>query len=182
MILWGATTTNEDETMLSWFAAGDPGIKDGTKEMVAGMMKDLGYQVSNIESFRVRRLRTNYIDGKAWRDAWEITAKLGARVAELPLQGRAVETKVTDATFDGTPASEEVENVMFVDFADSDVAERAERILGVVGKELDMTLSHRGNETAQLLASFGMGDPPDEAKTTKATETFAQLGAKTSRA
>lgn len=180
MILWGATTVDDEEKTLSWFAAGEPGIKDGTSEMVLGMMRDLGYQVSDLASFGVRHLRTNYLDG-AWKHAWEITAKLPVRVAELPLQGRSVESTATDTTFDGALPSGEVEHVMFVDFADSDVAARAERILGVVGKEIDMTLSHRGNETAQLLASFGVGEAPDAAKTEKAAAVFAQLGATTRR-
>jgi hypothetical protein len=177
MILWGATTDEEDERTLSWFASGEPGIKDGTQEMLLAMMKDLGYQVSKVESWEVRPVRTNYVEGK-WKNAWEITAKLPARVAELPLQGRSVESKATDATFDGTLPSGEIEHVMFVDFADSDIAERAERILGVVGKELDMTLSHRGSETATLLASFGVVTTIDDAKTEKASAVFAQLGAR----
>jgi hypothetical protein len=61
------------------------------------------------------------------------------------------------------------------------VAERAERILGAVGKELDMTLSHRGNETATLLASFGKVESVDAEKIEKATAVFTQLGAKTRR-
>ena len=180
MILWGATTDEEDDTTLSWFASGAPGIKDGTSEMVTAMMRDLGYQASKVESWKVRALRTNYVDG-SWQPAWEITAKLPSRVAELPLQGRSVESKATDTSFDGKVPSGKVEHVMFVDFADSDVAERAERILGVVGKELDMTLSHRGNETATLLASFGRVAEVDAEKTEKATAVFAQLGAKTRR-
>lgn len=185
MILWGATIDEDDESTLSWFASGEPGIKDGTRDMVLAMMKDLGYQASNVESWKVRRLKTNYVDG-SWQNAWEITAKLPARVAELPLQGRSVESKATDATLEAAPATatatDDVEHVMFVDFKDSDVAERAERILGVVGKELDMTLSHRGNETATLLASFGVVGGMDAEKTEKATAVFAQLGAKTRRA
>jgi hypothetical protein len=181
MILWGATIDDEDETTLSWFASGEPGIKNGTSEMVLAMVKELGYQLTKVESWKVRSLRTNYVDGKTWAPAWEVRATFGARVAELPLQGKTVESKATDSTFDGTLPSGEAEHVMFVDFKDSDVAERAERILGVVGKELDMTLSHRGNETAQLLASFGVGEAPDAEKTEKAKSVFAQLGATTSR-
>jgi hypothetical protein len=181
MILWGDTTSEEDDTVLSWFAAGEPGIKDGTPEMITSMIRDLGYQVSEVASFTVRHLKTNYLDGTTWTHAWEVNAKLPTRVAELPLQGRTIESKATDATFDGSLPSGEAEHVMFVDFKDSDVAERAERILGVVGKELDMTLSHRGNETATLLASFGAVDAVDPEKTEKATAVFAQLGAKTSR-
>jgi hypothetical protein len=180
MILWGATIEEEDESSLSWFASGEPGIKDGTSEMVLAMMKDLGYQVSAVESWKVRPVRTNYVDG-SWANAWEVTAKLPARVAELPLQGKSVESKATDASFDGKLPSGAIEHVIFVDFADSDVAERAERILGVVAKELDMTLSHRGNETATLLASFGAVDEVDAEKTEKAKAVFAQLGAKTRR-
>ena len=41
MILWGATIDDEDETTLSWFASGEPGIKDGTSEMVLAMVQDL---------------------------------------------------------------------------------------------------------------------------------------------
>jgi hypothetical protein len=181
MILWGATTDEEDETTLSWFAAGDPGIKEGTPEMVSAMLRDLGYQVSAVASFSIRHLRTNYLDGKSWAHAWEVKARLAGRVAELPLQGRSVETKAADPTFDGALPSGAAEHVLFVDFQDSDLAERAERILGVVGKELDVTLSHRGNETAQLLASFGVGNAPDSEKIEKAVAVFAQLGAKTSR-
>lgn len=181
MILWGDTTSEEDDSALSWFAAGEPGIKDGTREMVAAMIRDLGYQVSEITSFTVRHLKTNYVDGKTWAHAWEVNAKLPTRVAELPLQGRSVESKATDATFDGALPSGATEHVMFVDFKDSDVAERAERILGVVGKELDMTLSHRGHETATLLASFGAVEEVDPEKIEKATAIFAQLGAKTRR-
>lgn len=181
MILWGATTDEEDENTLAWFAAGQPGIKDGTREMVVTMMNDLGYQVSEIASFRVRYLRTNYLDGKTWAHAWEVSAKVAGRVAELPIQGQNVESKAVDATFAGSLPSGPAEHVMFVDFASSEVAERAERILGVVGKELDVTLSHRGHETAQLLASFGVVEAPDAAKTEKALAVFAQLGAKTSR-
>jgi hypothetical protein len=181
MILWGATIDDDDETTLSWFASGEPGIKDGTREMVLAMMKDLGYQVSDVASFAVRHLKTNYLDGKTWAHAWEVTAKLPARVAELPLQGRSVESKATDATFGGALPAGKAEHVLFVDFKDSDLAERAERILGVVGKELDMTLSHRGNETATLLASFGEIDELDAEKLEKATAVFAQLGAKTRR-
>lgn len=180
MILWGATSEDEDETTLSWFASGEPGIQDGTLEMVLAMMKDLGYQVSKVESWKVRPLRTNYVDG-TWKNAWEVTAKLPARIAELPLQGRSVESKATDETFAGKLPSGALEHVMFVDFKDSDLAERAERILGVVGKELDMSLSHRGNETATLLASFGKLEDADAEKTEKATAVFAQLGAKTRR-
>lgn len=180
MILWGATTDEDDEATMSWFASGDSGIKDGTAEMVAAMMRDLGYQASKVESWKVRPLKTNYVDG-SWKNAWEVTAKLPARVAELPLQGRSVESKAEDATFDGKLPGGAIEHVMFVDFSDSDVAERAERILGVVGKELDMTLSHRGNETATLLASFGEIEQMDAEKTEKATAVFSQLGAKTRR-
>jgi hypothetical protein len=178
MILWGATTNEEDDTILSWFVAGEPGIKNGTREMVAAMLRDLGYQLSEVASFAVRHLRTNYLDGETWSHAWEVTVKLPARVAELALQGRSVESKATDATFDGSLPSGKAEHVMFVDFADSDVAERAERILGVVGKELDVTLSHRGHETAQLLVSFGVGAEPERAKTEKAIAVFSQLGAR----
>jgi hypothetical protein len=110
-----------------------------------------------------------------------VTAKLPARIAELPLQGRSVESTATDGSFDGKLPGGASEHVMFIDFADSDVAERAERILGVVGKELDMTLSHRGSETATLLASFGVVEQADPEKTEKATAVFAQLGAKTRR-
>ena len=179
MILWGATVDEDDENTLSWFVSGAPGIKDGTREMVIAMMGDLGYQVSEISSFRVRHLKTNYVDGKTWAHAWEVSAKLPVRVAELPLQGRSVESKATDATFAGTLPAGAAEHVLFVDFKDSDVAERAERILGVVGKELDMTLSHRGNETATLLASFGVVKDVDAEKTAKASAVFAQLGAST---
>jgi hypothetical protein len=181
MILWGATVDEDDESTLSWFASGEPGIKDGTSEMVLAMMKDLGYQASAVAKFSVRHLKTTYLDGTAWVHAWEVTAKLPARVAELPLQGRSVESKAVDATFDGALPAGDAEHVMFVDFKDSDVAERAERILGVVGKELDMTLSHRGNETATLLASFGVVGGVDAEKTEKANGVFAQLGAKTKR-
>lgn len=181
MILWGATIDEDDENTLSWFASGAPGIEAGTREMVIAMMGDLGYQVSDVASFRVRHLKTNYLDGKTWTHAWEVTAKLSGRVAELALQGRSVESKATDARFAGSLPAGAAEHVMFVDFKDSDVAERAERILGVVGKELDMTLSHRGNETATLLASFGVVETVDAEKIEKATAVFAQLGAKTSR-
>lgn len=181
MILWGATIDGEDDNTLSWFASGEPGIKDGTREMVVAMMGELGYQVSEIAGFEVRHLKTNYLDGKTWTHAWEIKAKLASRVAELPLQGRNVDSKATDATFGGTLPAGAAEHVLFVDFNDADLAERAERILGVVGKELDMTLSHRGTETATLLASFGVLDEADAEKTEKAKAVFAQLGAKTSR-
>jgi hypothetical protein len=180
MILWGATIDQDDEQTFSWFVSGEPGLKDGTREMVVAMMGDLGYQVSKVESWTVRPFRTNYLDG-TWKVAWEVTAKLPVRVAELPLQGRSVESKASDATFDGTLPSGAIEHVMFVDFKDSDVAERAERILGVVGKELDMTLSHRGNETATLLASFGAVDEVDAEKIEKAKAVFAQLGARVQR-
>jgi hypothetical protein len=181
MILWGATIDDDDETTLSWFASGEPGIKDGTSEMVLAMVKELGYQLTAVESWKVRAIRTNYLDGTTWAPAWEVRATFAARVAELPLQGKSVESKAVDPTFAGGLPSGEAENVMFIDFKDSDLAERAERILGVVGKELDMTLSHRGNETAQLLASFGTGKAPDAEKTEKAKAVFAQLGATTSR-
>jgi hypothetical protein len=97
------------------------------------------------------------------------------------LQGRSVASKARDGTFDGKLPSGALEHVVFVDFADSEVAERAERILGVVAKELDLTLSHRGSETATLLASFGVVEQADPEKTEKATAVFAQLGAKTRR-
>ena len=113
MILWGATIDDDDETTLSWFASGEPGIKDGTREMVLAMMKDLGYQVSDVASFAVRHLKTNYLDGKTWAHAWEVTAKLPARVAELPLQGRSVESKATDATFGGALPAGKAEHVLF---------------------------------------------------------------------
>ena len=106
------------------------GIGDGTAEMVAEMLRDLGYQVSAIESFRVRHLRTDYVEAGTWGHAWEITAKLSAQVAELPLQGTSVESAVTDATWSGALPALPSECVLFVDFPRADVAERAERILG----------------------------------------------------
>lgn len=175
MILWGATTDDDDDATLSWFASGE--INNGTEEMIGTMLRDLGYQASKVTSWKVRPVKTNYLDG-TWTNAWEVTAKLPSRVAELPLQGRSVESKATDATFDGKLPGGALEHLMFVDFKDSDVAERAERILGVVGKELDMTLSHRGNETATLLASFGEVEQADAEKIEKATAVFAQLGAR----
>ncbi len=185
MLLWGATTHDDDDTKLSWFAAlereGERGIDRGTPEMVAAMLKDLGYQASAIAGFEVRHLRTNYLDPKAWGHAWEITARLAGRVAELPLQGNVAKTTAEDATWEGSPPAGPAEHVLFVDFRDSDLAERAERILGAVARELDFTLSHRGHETAQLLASFGVVDAPDEAQIAKATTVFQELGARTTR-
>lgn len=184
MLLWGATTSEDDDTKLSWFAAlereGERGIKNGTTEMVLTMLKDLGYQVSALEGFEVRHLRTNYVRPAAWGDAWEITAKLRGRIAELPLQGNTSRTSAEDATWDGVPPSSPAEHVLFVDFRDSDVAARAERILGAVGRELDFTLSHRGGETAQLLASFGIVAAPDEGRVARAIGVFHELGARTS--
>lgn len=189
MLLWGATTTDEDETKLSWFAAlereGERGIKHGTSEMIATMLKDLGYQTSAVEGWELRHLRTNYLDPKTWTHAWEITAKLPSRVAELPLQGGVTATTAEDATWDGVLPDAPAEHVLFVDFRDSDVAERAERILRAVARELDFTLSHRGHETAQLLASFGVVDAPDDPafppRVAKAAAVFRDLGATTSR-
>lgn len=184
MLLWGATTTEDDDTKLSWFAGmerpDERGIKEGTSEMIATMLKDLGYQASAVESWQLRHLRTNYVDPKTWGHAWEITAKLPGRVAELPLQGNVTKTSAEDATWDGVLPAAPSEHVLFIDFRDADIAERAERILGAVARELDFTLSHRGYETAQLLASFGVVDAADDAKVAKATTVFGELGARTS--
>jgi hypothetical protein len=189
MLLWGATTQEDDDRTLSWFAAPRPGeeagIGDGTAEMVAGMLRDLGYQISSVTSFQVRHLRTDYVQAGTWGHAWEITAKLSAQVAELPLQGTTVESSATDATWSGVLPALPSECVLFVDFPRADVAERAERILGgAVGRELDVSLSHRGFETAQLIASFGVVDvdffESGAPKAAKARAVFHELGARTS--
>lgn len=184
MLLWGATTDEEDDTRLSWFAApereDERGVTSGTTEMIATMLRDLGYQASSIERFEVRHVRTNYVDPDTWGHAWEITADLSARVAELPLQGKVVRTSAEDATWDGAPPASPAPHVLFVDFDSADTAERAERILGgAVGRELEVELSHRGHATAQLLASFGVVDTVDQARVAKATAVFRDLGART---
>jgi hypothetical protein len=188
MYLWGATTAEDDDETLSWFVAPKDGggIGAGTAEMLAAMLRDLGYHTAGAQSWTVRHLRTNYIDGQTWGHAWEITAKLPARVAELPLQGSLIESSAEDASWDGSLPSLPSECVVFVDFERAEVAERAERILGsAVGQELEITLSHRGFETAQLLASFGIVDETFFAdgapKAARAMAVFHDLGAKTSR-
>ena len=96
----------------------------------------------------------------------------------------SLDSRLTDKTWTGVLPAPPSECLLFVDFASADVAERAERILGgPVGKELAMTLSHRGHETAQLVASFGtvdadfFADGAPAAK--KAADVFHELGAKT---
>jgi len=185
VILWGATTEEDDRT-LSWMAAcereDEDGIHEGTAAMVAAMLRDLGYQIAEVIRWEIRRLRTNYLDGKTWRDAWEVKVHVPVTVPDLPLQGTVTKSAATDATWkkDGEGAGA-VEHVAFVDFADSSVAERAERIIGgAFGRELDVVVSHRGFATAQLLVSFGEKDV-DEARVTKAMKVFEDLGAKTHR-
>lgn len=186
-LLWGATSTRDDETELSWFAAPllEAGIGAGTNEMARAMLRDLGYQVPDVVAVRVRHLRTNYLDASRFGHAWEITATFGARVAELPLQGQGVHTGAVDATWSGAWPEPPSEATLLVDFDDTHVAERAERILRAVEGSLGVSISHRGHETAQLLASFGVvdeaffagGDP----RVAKAIAAFEQLGARVSR-
>lgn len=183
MILWGATTEEDDRT-LSWMAArerdDEGGIHEGTAAMVAAMLRDLGYQIGEVTRWEIRRLRTNYLDGKSWRDAWEVKVRVPVTVPDLPLQGTVTKSAAIDDTWK-KDAEGAVEHVAFVDFADSSVAERAERIIGgAFGKELEVVVSHRGFATAQLLVSFGKKDV-DEARVAKAMKVFEDLGAKTHR-
>ena len=137
-ILWNAAVQDGGQTLsFSAFAMAIKQLHQGTPEMVAQMLRDLGVPDIAFSSWRVSHFVTNYLaddlDSDDWEDIWNDNWRVDVRLV-TPLQRswsdlELIRTYASDASWPGETPDPPFECVVMADFLETGALTHAEALL-----------------------------------------------------
>lgn len=140
-ILW-SVSLEEEKQMVSFFATSVQvqRINQGTEEMIAEMLEDLGASEVSFEQWSIDRFVTDYLVDRPysdnWRDIWADTCEIKIQLSE-PINLNVKDTDLirtfaSDESWNGSPFQLPVKCVVVADFYSPESIGIAKQILTLI--------------------------------------------------